>query len=396
MSARPLVALLAVLAVLLTGCVPGESDSDGVEPDVPEAEPLRPAWRSLTLPTPPGGTGRLMVRDAVACDGRWFVVGGVADAAGRTRPAAWVSSDATSWSPLPVAASSFYGRQHVFSAVACRAGRVAAIGAKSGGVHGNPRVGTWVQGSGGTLREVAAPLEWYGGPRAVGVSRLAAGPAGWLVVGTRVDGAAVWTSPDAEGFTPREGVAELAGDERGGTFAYDATAVSSGWLVVGAVLPLGGAALVPLAWTSSDGRVWRRAVLPTPDGQGQAQRVASVGGAAVAVGPVPGGFGAWRLVGLGWRPGGRFGGAGPGVSSVGSLVAAGRALVVVVADGRGHGVWLSADSGDSWRAVALPVAVPDAGGAALAVASWGDRLLLVADDGLGSRAWWAGVPTADR
>lgn len=389
-------AVLGVLAVLLAGCDRTEPDNSRPEPDSGRPEPLGPAWQSVTLPAPPGEPGRVLVRDAVACAGRWYVVGGLVDAAGETRPAAWTSGDGASWSALPVAPVSFYGRRHLLSAAACRDGRLAAFGARNGGVHGNPRAGTWTQTPDGRLREVAAPFELYGGPRAVSVSRLAAGPGGWLIVGSRVDGAAVWTSPDGERFTLREGVPELAGDDRGRTVAYDAVAVPSGWLVVGAVLPAGGAALAPLAWTSADGRAWRRAELPAPDGRGQAQRVASVGGAVVAVGPVRDGFGVWRLAGDRWRRVGGFGTAGPGVSSVDAVVPAGRGLVAVTGDGGGHGLWLSVDSGDLWRTMAMPVAVRDAGDTAVAVASQGDRLLLVADDGSASRAWWAGLSTADR
>ncbi|MFG3704400.1 hypothetical protein ACGF7U_06650 [Micromonospora sp. NPDC047670] len=389
MRIRRLVAVLGVLAVVSAGC--------DRAPAEPADEPLRPQWQALSLPAPPGAAGRPLLRDAVACDGRWYVVGGLADAAGETRPAAWSSADGASWSALPVAASSFYGRQHVLYAAACRGDRLAALGAKNGGVHGNPRTGTWALEPGGALREVPAPFELYAGPRAVSVARLAAGPAGWLIAGARVDGAAVWTSADGGRFAIREGVPELAGDGRGRTVAYDAVAVPSGWWVVGAVLPPGATALAPLAWSSADGRAWRRVALPVPDGRGQAQRVASVGdGALVAVGPVRDGFAAWRLAGGEWRRVGGFGGPGPGVSSVDGLVAAGRGLVAVTGDGGGHGLWYSADSGDSWRTMAMPGAVPDGGNSAVSVAARGDRMLLVADDGRESRAWWMGLPTIDR
>ncbi|MCX4388437.1 hypothetical protein OG777_16050 [Micromonospora peucetia] len=388
MWTRRLGAVLGVLAVLAAGCdrVPAE----------PADESLRLRWQSLTLPAPPGVPGRPLLRAAVACAGRWYVVGGLADAAGETRPAAWGSGDGVSWAALPVSPSSFYGRQHVLYAAACRDGRLAALGAKNGGAHGNPRTGTWSQSPGGELREAPAPFELYAGPRAVSVARLAAGPAGWLVAGARVDGAAVWTSPDGERFTIREGAPELAGDGRGRTVAYDAVAAPTGWWVVGAVLPPGTTALAPLAWSSADGRAWRRVALPAPDGRGQAQRVASVDGAVVAVGPVRDGFGAWRLAGDEWRRVGGFGAAGQGVSSVDGLVPAGRELVAVTADGGGHGLWLSVDSGDSWRVMAMPGAVPDGGNTAVAVASQGDRLLLVSDDGETSRAWSVGLPAVGR
>ncbi|MEU3456084.1 hypothetical protein ABZ671_21175 [Micromonospora sp. NPDC006766] len=399
MAARRLVVVFGVIAVLLAGCVRSSASV--------ESAPLRPQWRALTLPVPPGAPGRLLPRDVVACAGRWFVVGAVADPAGETRPAAWASADGLSWSSVPVAASSFYGRRHVLYAAACRQGRLGALGARGGGSHGNPRPGTWVQAADGTLREVTAPFELYAGPRAVSVSRLVAGADGWVVVGSRADGAAVWTSPDGERFTLREGVPELAGDGRGRTIGLDGVAVPPGWLVVGAVLPPRATATSPLAWFSADGRAWRRLALPASDGRSQAQRVALVGGAMVAAGPVRDGFGVWRAalpdggagwVGdAGWRRVGGFGVAGAGVSSVRALVSVGGGgLVAVTSDGRGHALWFSVDAGGSWRPMVLPVAVPDGGDSAAAVAFDGGRLVLVTDDGAGSRAWWAGLPAIHR
>ncbi len=329
-----------------------------------------------------------MVRDAVICAGRWFAVGGVADAAGQTVPAAWSSSDGRVWSALRIAPSSFYGRRHVLYAVACRDGRLAALGAASGGAHGNPRTATWWWEPEGTLREVPAPVGLYGGERAVSVSRLAAGPGGWLVVGARVSGAAVWTSVDGERFTVREAVPDLASDDRGRTRAYDVVAVPSGWLAVGVVLSAGA---TPVAWTSPDGRGWRRSVLPGADGRGQAQRVVAVGDAMLVVGAVRGGFGVWRWVGSEPRWVGGFGAAGPGAPSVRSVAGGGDRVAVATVDGDGHRLWFSADAGDSWRAVSVPVAVPSGGDVGLAVTLHGDQLVVLADPGTGARAWWGSM-----
>ena len=372
-----LVAVVAGLAVVLAGCAGPSTPTD--------PGPLRPAWQSMALPAPPGPSGRTMVRDVVACAGRWYAVGGVADPAGETRPAAWTSSDGLAWSPVPTAPKSFYGRRHVLYAAACRDGRVAALGSAVGGMHGNPRTGNWSQGPDGTLHDVEVPFGLYGGPRAVSVSRLVAGPGGWLVVGSRVAGAAVWTSGDGERFTAREGLPELASDDRGRTFAYDAVAVPSGWLVVGAVLAPGA---TPVAWTSPDARVWRRLELPGADGRGQAQRVTTAGDGVLAVGPVRDGFGTWRWSGSGWRWVGAFGSGGPGALSVRALSADGDRVVAATVDAGGHRLWYSADAGGSWRAVALPVAVPPGGDSGLAVAFVGDRLMVLADPGDGSGGWW--------
>ncbi|WP_435151918.1 hypothetical protein [Micromonospora aurantiaca (nom. illeg.)] len=404
LSARVRPALVAAAAVLLLAAC------DATPRQLPEPAPVRPQWQPVELALPAGATGRPVLRDAARCAGRWYVVGGLVDPAGETRPAAWSSSDGVTWSPIPVRAQTFYGRQHVLYAVACRDDGMAALGAKTGGVHGNPRTGTWVWGPGGPLREVPAAFELFGGPRAVSASRLAAGPGGWLVVGARADGAAVWSSPDAEGFVLHEGVAELAGDGRGRTAAYDVAAVGSGWLVVGSLLPPGGTARTPLAWVSADGRVWQRVVLPVPAGAaGAAERVVSADGGPVAVGPVGDRFAVWRGcddcgspsagsagVNQGWRRVGGFGSAGPGVSSVDALAASGGRLVAVTGDGGQRRLWMSRDGGASWLPVITSVPMPDGGDAALAVAVRDDRLLVVADDGKTSRAWWGALPTVDR
>ncbi|MEU7713820.1 hypothetical protein AB0B03_17880 [Micromonospora chalcea] len=403
-SARVRPALVAVTAavLLLAAC-------HAAPRPLPVPAPVRPQWRAVELSLPAGAVGRPVARDAARCAGRWYVVGGLIDPAGETRPAAWSSSDGVTWSPIPVRAQTFYGRQHVLYAVACRGDGMAALGAKTGGVHGNPRTGTWVWRPGGPLREAPAAFELFGGPRAVSASRLAAGPGGWLVAGARVGGAAVWSSPDAEGFVLREGVDELGSDGRGRTAAYDVAAVGSGWLVVGSLLPPGGAARAPLAWFSADGRVWRRAALPVPKGAaGAAERVAPADGGPVVLGPVGDRFAVWRGcddcgsrsagpgAAQGWRRVGGFGTSGPGVSSVDALAAAGRRLVAVTGDGAQRRLWMSRDGGASWLPVITPVPVPDGGDAALAVAVGEDGLFVAADDGKTSRAWWGVLPAIDR
>ncbi|WP_433529106.1 hypothetical protein ACQPYA_22655 [Micromonospora sp. CA-263727] len=382
MVIRRLVAVVAGLAVALAGCARPSAP--------PEPAPLRPAWQPVALPTPAGIAGRTMVRDAATCAGHWYAVGGVADPAGEIRPVAWTNSAGLTWSPVQVAPSTFYGRRHLLYAVACRDGRMAALGAAIGGAHGNPRTGTWSQGSDGLLREAEGSFELFGGARAVSASRLAAGPDGWLVAGTRLAGAAVWTSPEGERFTLHEGLPELAGDGRGRTAAYDAVAVPSGWLVVGAVL---APAATPVAWSSADTRAWRRLAVPGADGPGQVERVTVAGDAVLAVGAVRGGFGTWRWVGSEWRWVGAFGSDGPGRRSVRALTADGDRVVAATADGDGHRLWCSTDGGASWRAVALPVTVPSGGDTGLAVAFQGDRLMVLADPGNGSRAWWARLST---
>ncbi|PWR05230.1 hypothetical protein DKT68_27980, partial [Micromonospora acroterricola] len=293
MSVRRVIAVFGLVALLLAGCdssaepagdTSAGDTSAGARPST--ATPaLRPGWQPLTLPAPPGGAGRLLLRDAAACAGRWFLVGGVADTAGGTRPAAWTSLDGTTWAVVPIRADSFYGRQNVLLSVACRDGRAAVIGAKVGGAHGYPRVSTWRQRADGTLLEVQASFETFGGPKAVNVSRLAAGAPGWLIVGNRSAGAASWvSSPEAAEFALVEGAPELASDGAGVTWAFDAVAVPAGWVAVGGLLPAGRIDRDPAVWSSPDGRSWRRTVLPGGPEYEELQRVTLVGGVPAAVG----------------------------------------------------------------------------------------------------------------
>ncbi|RLP95400.1 hypothetical protein EAD89_01840 [Micromonospora sp. BL4] len=361
MTVRRVIAVFGLFALLVSGCdgsaEPSGGASTGAGPTVAVAPALRPGWQPLTLPAPPGGAGRLLLRDAAACAGRWFLVGGVADAGGGTRPAAWTSVDGTSWTVVPVRADSFYGRQNVLSSVACRDGKAAVIGAKTGGAHGYPRISTWRQLSDGALGEVQASFETYGGPTAVNVSRLAAGAPGWLIVGNRSAGAASWvSSPPAAEFALVEGAPELASDAVGVTWAFDAVAAPPGWLAVGGLLPAGRIDRDPAVWSSPDGRSWRRTVLPGGPEYEELQRVALVGG----------------------------------VPAVASLVVAGDQLVAAVADGVRYSVWASADRGGSWREVAMPLDVPAGVDRDVALVAVGDRWWLAADDGSRAALWWAG------
>jgi hypothetical protein len=67
--------------------------------------------------------------------------------------------------------------------VACVDGWVAALGAKSGGAHSDPRTSSWYLTTAGQLQEVTAPFGLLGGPQAVNVARLDAGPDSFLISG---------------------------------------------------------------------------------------------------------------------------------------------------------------------------------------------------------------------
>ena len=114
------------------------------------------------------------------------------------------------------APTTFYGRQNVVYTVACK------DGAARGGRRARPAARTATRGSApggraadGALHEVSAAFELYGGPQAVNVARMGAGPAGFLIAGNRVTGAAVWTSPDGGEIHIHERAPGLATDSAG-------------------------------------------------------------------------------------------------------------------------------------------------------------------------------------
>ncbi|MEO3748916.1 hypothetical protein [Plantactinospora sp. B5E13] len=382
---------LMVSVLFATGC-------QGPAPEA-SVEQLRPQWRRLALPAPPGTPGRLMVRDLAACAGHWYVTGGVGTGSGETRPAAWHSADGQTWSALRVEPKSYYGLRNVLYAAACRDGRVAVIGDKPGGAHGNPRVSTWQHRSDGSLVEVeAASFELYGGPKAVNVARLAAGPSGWLITGNRSSGAAVWLSPDAGDFEIIEAVPGLATDAQGATWASDAVATPTGWLLVGGMLPAGGRIdRDPLGWTSPDGRNWQRDPAPATQDYEEFQRVVLLGGTPVAVGLRGREFGAWRRGSNGWEPVGGFGGrAASGVPAVVALTVVGAdRLLAVASDGASYGLWSSLDGGRAWRPVAAPVPMPVGAYQDVSVVALDDRVLLSVDDGREGMVWATRLGTGD-
>ncbi len=377
-------AVVAALLVTTAACSPESR---------PEPSPVSFDWREAALVLPEGRSAAPVVRDAVACGNDWFVVGAVRDGEGGTFPAAWRSSgDATSWTSIRVDAQSFYGRQNVLFTVACRDGRMAAVGAKPGGAHGNPRVSSWLLDDDGVLREVsAASFELYGGPKAVNVSRLAAGPSGFLIAGNRASGAAVWSSRDAAQFEISEGAPGLASDSAGITWAADAVAVGDQWLVVGGVLPSGRVDRDAVGWSPSGGGAWRRvgAADPTAEFE-ELQRVALVGDVPTALGVRGSVFGVWRLEADRWRPAASFGSVRPSAwSGVRGMAVSGSRMLVAAGDGSAFGLWVSDDRGARWRSAAMPRPVTAVAGSSLAVAAGPGLFVLLADDGVTGRVYTA-------
>jgi len=99
-----------------------------------------------------------------------------------------------------VRARTYWGRRAIINSVACSRGRLAAVGARSGGAHGNPRVTTFRIDARGRLADVSAVFTQYGEVSATNVGPIAGGPSGWLIAGNRLAGPGVWFTEDPRGW----------------------------------------------------------------------------------------------------------------------------------------------------------------------------------------------------
>lgn len=383
--ALPILALAAVLALVLACCPAADP--------VGAPAPLR--WQPVSVPVP-AGAGRAVLGDLTTCAGRWYLTGAIQGAAG-TRPAAWSSLDGRHWTPLPVAPASYYGARHLLYAVGCRDGRIAALGAAVGGAHGNPRTAAWYQRPDGTLAEAVAAFEQFGGPYSVGVTRIAGGPAGWLVVGDWLSaaersGAAAWYGPSPADLHRQADDPALASTPTRQTSAADALGTPAGWLLVGNGFRFGpsGSRPAPLAAASPDGRHWRDE--PVDGGGGLRRITPGPGGDPYAVGTSGAGYAVWRHADGRWSPLGRPA-ARPGdtdTEPVQSFTGTGGALLAALADRGVASLWLSG-TGRTWARVPVPARVTIRGDHRLLAAAGRGRVVLGAETGDTSRIWVAGL-----
>lgn len=371
--------LVATLLVLPVGC------SEDVEPE----------WNTAALPDPGGTPGFITVRDAVNCGGVWTAVGGVVLAEPTetqdSRPAAWRSTDGVEWTTLDVTATTYWGERALLTSIACANDEVVAVGARSGGAHGNPRVTTFFEQDGG-LHDQEAAFNLYGGATATNVGPLAAADPGWLITGNRVSGPAVWHSEDGRDFTIEEDVTGLADAEDFVSLAQGAVWDGDAWVVVGGGNERSTLDREPVAWMSEDARSWQQVEVPGSDGYDDLERVIAVDDELVALGLSGDAFGVWRREDGDWSQSDPFGilpndaRRSPFVSS---LVGGDRGLWATTSDGTAYALWHSND-GDGWTSVPTPERAPETGGEhVLTVAASGDRVLLISDDGTGGRLWWS-------
>jgi len=370
-------------AVLLLGGVTACGHQDSPWADL--------SWRSATLPVPDGS--RAVPRSATWCDDRWVVAGATADAAGTTRPAVWTSPDGETWDTVRLdPLSDFYAAHEILGSAACSHDRLALLGARPGGIHGTARTATWRQRPDGSFVVVHAPYTLFGGTRAVGVNALEGGPGGFMIAGTRVSGAAVWTSRTGVGFRLHESAPGLASTPTARTQGTDAVPAGRGWLVVGDSTEDDGR-VAATVWTPAGGEDWLRRVLPGGDRVSTADRATRVGSGPLVGGLLDSGFGLWRRTGANWVLEGTFGETDPDATSaayVSGLAWTGSVVVATYSDGTRFRL---AIGGASPEESAVPTSVRVNGDHAVSVAAHGSEALLLTDDGRQGRVWLTHVPS---
>jgi hypothetical protein len=322
---------------------------------------------------------------------------------GNRVPAAWSTTDGTTWSKLDTDPKSPYGFESELTTVAVGAdGRAAAIGQAVGGAHGNPRVGSWYL-DGTTLREVVADVELYGGPRQGSVNEMSAGPTGFVVVGTRTDrndrtGAAAWTSPDAhDAFAIDDADPALESAPGETVRAFAVAASPTGYLAAGDRFVSGQGRLDSdaILWTSTDGRTWIRVedkTLGGPASDTPQVAVAWRDGWAVAGTSTTGGrtsVTVWTSAdGRSWRRAAvtALGTDPDPLSAVTSLNVVDGGLVVGARLGTRLSVATAAD-GHAWRALGLPNGLAGGEHAVVVAAPAGPDLVLAATNDDGTVLW---------
>lgn len=363
----------------------------------PAPGPVELTWVEHRLPAPDGAPGRTVVRDAVACGEGWWVVGAVfldrPTETRDTRPAIWFSPDRTQWASVPVDARTYWGRRAILNSAACSRDRLAVVGARSGGAHGNPRVTTFRM-DGRRLVDVPAVFTQYGGVSATNVGPIAGGPTGWLITGNRTSGPGVWFTDDPRGFTRVEAEPGLTDDGDLESLAQAAGWAGEEWVVVGSGARTGRHLDPdPLAWTSTDGLAWAPEEMPATDGVQDVHRVTLLDdGRLLAVGRSGGSYASWLRDEDGWHEPvafGRIADEWRGAPYVASVATTDLGVVATLSTGDHYELWWSADGG-SWARVEVPLEPQTAGDHTMMVAAGGD-VLVVADAGDGGHVW-AGEP----
>jgi hypothetical protein len=304
----------------------------------------------------------------------------VAGAAPSYQPAAWLAEPSGRWRPLTVKPVSYYGERAVLRSVACRDGEIVAVGGASGGVHGNSRVTTWhgVAAEQTLTENPPAEFELFGGPSAIEVGQIAAGPghtfaiAGNWLDSQRRPAAAIWRSADGKSWQRLPDDPTRSSTEAAVIRATDMFADADGYLLAGEQRAAGS--VTPYLLRSSDGLNWARVAVPHEGGL--------LAAGEVLVGALGSDLLVWRDDDGQWAGAGGFVvDDGPAPAQTGGAGRYGSYTAVAACGGSGCGVWTAADGTSAWTPLAgpsLPAVTPSS---TIGLVTDGTRMLLLTDTG---------------
>lgn len=396
--------IFSVLFATTAACTPAPV------PPEPQPSPHPPiTWRSAALPDP-GGGATATVRDLVPCGGSLLAVGAIRLAGDPSvapneqpppsfRPAAWRWDG--SWRPLTLKPVTYYGERAVLRSAACRGNEIVAVGAASGGAHGNPRVTTWRGDSGSVLAENPnSDFQLFGGPEAVNVGDVAAGGPGFTIVGNWLDqakrpGATVWLSGDGREWRrlPDNPVLSSTPEQNRMATALVARTDAAGarqLLLIGAERV--HLTVTPLLLSSADGVRWRREELPGP---GTLQRIAGDGEDLLALGLRADRTVGWRRTSdsAGWHEVGAFDlDQGTRPAQLGGAAQVGPTTLVAGCGGSTCGLWRSDDHGTQWTQLNPPATLAARADSTVRLAATGGLVALLYDDGKNAQILLAQSP----
>ncbi|RDI67530.1 hypothetical protein [Nocardia pseudobrasiliensis] len=229
---RWLVAVLMVIAVG-TACDSGTSST----------------WTELSMPAPGARVS------AIVAVGNEVLVSGALGG----HPGAWIGSDGKRWRAVRLEAHSGYAPAAELISVGVGE-RVVALGQAFGGAHSNPRMTIW-SGDAGALVEYPQAFELFGGPHAIAVTAAATIGGTDLLIGEWDGpggryGSAVWLSRDGRTWQRSAEDPALSSAPGEQTGAAGVATGPAGFVIAGNTLRDG--VLIPLVWTSPDGRAWQR------------------------------------------------------------------------------------------------------------------------------------------
>lgn len=403
--------LLLLLLATTAACT-----STTATPAPPSASPTLSApiaWRPVALPSAPGGIG-VTVRDIARCGDHWLAVGAVRLAADPTvapneqptpafRPGAWLTDPQGRWRSLTMRPISYYGERAILRSVACRDGAFVAVGAASGGAHGNPRVTTWRGVADGLAENPNNDFQLFGGPAAIGVGRIVAGGPGFVIVGNWLDpqnrpAPTVWLSSDGRSWRrlpDNPTFASTAGQTKHAADLLSATDSAGG--SPGQLLLVGqesdGSTYTPFLASSTDGLTWHRVPVP---GTGN---LLAVGGGVdlIALGRRADAVVSWHRpaapAAAQWHETGSFTpDKGPQPAEVGGVVQVGPTTLAAGCGGVTCALLRSEDFGAHWLTLPLPAVLAARADSTVRLAAGGGSVLLLLDDGKNAQMFLVGLP----